>query len=160
MSEIPEHEPPWVDTAISLLLRTGVIVSLAIVFLGLTITFIHHPQYLRSRTALGPLTDARAVYPHAVGDVFAQAAQYKGQAIVMLGLLLLIATPVARVAFSIVAFALERDRLYVAITTIVLLLLVLSFLIGAADQARLEYEVSVLSRQRVAWNSIHRLLVI
>ena len=50
----------------------------------------------------------------------------------MLGLLLLIATPVARVAFSIVAFALEGDRLYVAITAVVLALLVLSFAVGAA----------------------------
>lgn len=37
----------------------------------------------------------------------------------MLGLLLLIATPVARVAFSVVAFALERDRTYLVVTLIV-----------------------------------------
>jgi uncharacterized membrane protein len=37
-----------------------------------------------------------------------------------LGLLLLIATPVARVAFSVFAFALQRDRLYVVVTLAVL----------------------------------------
>ena len=52
------------------------------------------------------------------------------QGIIMAGLLLLIATPVARVAFSLVAFALERDRLYVVVTLIVLL--VLLFSIGTA----------------------------
>jgi len=46
--------------------------------------------------------------------------------IIQLGLLLLIATPVARVAFSVVAFAAERDWLYVAITLIVLAILIYS----------------------------------
>jgi uncharacterized membrane protein len=132
MSEAPQHEPQWVDTAISNLLRTGVVVSMVVVITGLAITFIHHPQYVRSKTALGQLTDAGTVYPHRVRDVFAQIGAGRGQAIVMLGLLMLIATPVARVALSIIAFAVERDRLYVVITSIVLLLLLISFVIGAA----------------------------
>ena len=45
-----------------------------------------------------------------------------------LGLVLLIATPVARVAFSVVAYALQRDRAYVAITLIVLAVLLFSLL--------------------------------
>ena len=45
-----------------------------------------------------------------------------------MGLLLLIATPVARVAFSVAAFAEQRDRLYVVVTSIVLLLLIYSLL--------------------------------
>jgi len=53
----------------------------------------------------------------------------------MLGLLLLIATPIARVAFSVVAFLVERDRVYVLITIIVLALLVLSLLIGGSEGA-------------------------
>jgi uncharacterized membrane protein len=54
------------------------------------------------------------------------ALALQSAAIVQLGLLLLIATPVARVAFSLVAFVLQRDRVYVVITGIVLTLLVLS----------------------------------
>jgi uncharacterized membrane protein len=132
MTVIPEHEPEWVDTAISRLLRTGVVVSMAVVIIGLAFTFIHHPQYVRSTSALGRLTDPGAMYPHRLNEVAGQIRSGRGQAIVMLGLLMLIATPVTRVAFSIVAFALERDRLYVAITAAVLLLLVVSFAIGAA----------------------------
>jgi uncharacterized membrane protein len=49
-----------------------------------------------------------------------------GRAIIQLGLLLLIATPVARVLFSAIAFALERDYLYVLITLIVLGILLYS----------------------------------
>jgi uncharacterized membrane protein len=46
------------------------------------------------------------------------------------GLLVLIATPVARVAFCLAAFALERDRMYVCFTAIVLAVLIYS--IGTA----------------------------
>jgi uncharacterized membrane protein len=42
------------------------------------------------------------------------------ETLILVGLLLLIATPVARVVFSLVAFWLERDRTYVVCTTIVL----------------------------------------
>jgi uncharacterized membrane protein len=131
MNDAPQHEPPWVDAAISRLLRTGVTISVVVVLTGLVLTFIHHPQYVRSKSALGQLTDAGAVYPHRLRDVLAQVGETRGQAIVMLGLLMLIATPVARVAFSIVAFAVERDRLYVTLTSIVLALLLVSFAIGA-----------------------------
>ncbi len=130
MNPPPEHEPQWVDTAISYLLRGGVLVSLTVVLIGLMITFIHHPEYVSSRTELGRLTDPDVVYAHTVRGVIVQVRAGRGQAIVVLGLLLLIATPVARVAFSIVAFAIERDRLYVAITIVVLTLLLVSFVIG------------------------------
>jgi uncharacterized membrane protein len=48
------------------------------------------------------------------------------RAVVQLGLVLLIATPVARVAMSLVAFALQRDRVYIVVTSIVLALLIFS----------------------------------
>ena len=44
--------------------------------------------------------------------------------------MLLLATPVARVAFSVVAFALQRDRLYVAVTLVVLGILLYSIVGG------------------------------
>ena len=50
--------------------------------------------------------------------------------IIFAGLLILVATPVARVLFSLIAFALERDRLYIALTAAVLLVLIYS--IGSA----------------------------
>ncbi len=50
------------------------------------------------------------------------------EAIIQLGVLLLIATPVARVVFAGFAFALERDRLYVAISGVILAVLVIGLL--------------------------------
>ena len=58
------------------------------------------------------------------------ALALRGRWITQLALLLLIATPVARVALSIAAFARERDRAYVAISAFVLALLLYSFLGG------------------------------
>ena len=58
-------------------------------------------------------------------------AGFHGQAIIQFGLLLLIATPVARVAFAAIGFAMERDYLYVVITLIVLVVLLYS-LFGSA----------------------------
>ena len=59
---------------------------------------------------------------------------FSGQpmSIVQLGLLLLIGTPVARVAFTLGAFALQRDRLYLLVTTIVLALLLYGLVFGGA----------------------------
>jgi uncharacterized membrane protein len=48
------------------------------------------------------------------------------QVVILIGLLILIATPVARVVFSLVAFALERDWMFVAITAVVLVVLAYS----------------------------------
>lgn len=79
------------------------------------------------------LIDAHANYTASVGSVLKGTAELRGQSIVMLGVLVLIATPVVRVAASVVLFAAERDRMYVAITTLVLLLLIVSFVIGAAE---------------------------
>jgi uncharacterized membrane protein len=60
------------------------------------------------------------------------ALTFQGRGLIQLGLLLLIATPIARVAFSVAAFALQRDRLYVVVTLIVLAVLIYSLTGGHA----------------------------
>jgi len=54
-------------------------------------------------------------------------------ALVTVGLLLLIATPVARVAVSVLAFIYQKDRVYTLITLAVLCLLLLSFVLGKVE---------------------------
>lgn len=122
----------WVDTAIATLLRVGVILSITIVTIGTVVTFVHHPAYFSSRPALGTLTEPGAHFPSTLREVMDGLRSGSGQAIVSAGLLLLIATPVARVAFSIVVFAIEHDRVYVLITAGVLVILVVGFITGAA----------------------------
>jgi uncharacterized membrane protein len=120
----------WVDTAISTLLRTGVLLSVAVITIGMAITFVHHPEYVSSPQDLGQLTAPGARYPNTIPQVIDGIRHFRGQAIVMAGLLLLIATPLARVALSIVVFIIEHDRLYTAITAAVLLILLVGFAVG------------------------------
>ena len=54
----------------------------------------------------------------------------KPYAVILSGLLLLVLTPVFRVGVSILVFAQEKDRLYVAITSIVFVILIISFWLG------------------------------
>ena len=128
-----------VELIISRLLRIGVIVSMSIVAAGTIVSFIHHPEYLSEQPALTRLTtppvagDA-APFAHSLASVVHDLGQGRGQAMVIVGLILLIATPVLRVAVSIFAFIYERDRRYVLITTLVLLLLLVSFLLGGAER--------------------------
>jgi uncharacterized membrane protein len=63
-----------------------------------------------------------------VHGILSSAGSGSGRGLIQLGLLALIATPIARVAASMIGFAHERDWLYVAITLSVLLLLGFSLL--------------------------------
>jgi uncharacterized membrane protein len=121
-----------VELVISRLLRIGVVTSLLIVTWGTVISFVRHPDYTSVPSELQRLTRPGAAFPHTLGDVWRGLKQGRGQAIVTAGLLLLIATPVLRVAVSILGFVYERDRTFVAITATVLMLLLLSFLLGKA----------------------------
>jgi uncharacterized membrane protein len=54
----------------------------------------------------------------------------EGRALMQLGIVILVATPIARVAFSVGAFARARDRAYAVITTAVFCILLYSLLGG------------------------------
>jgi uncharacterized membrane protein len=114
-----EHE---VELLLGRLLQVGVAISAAVVLAGGAVYLVRHggarPHYGRF---VGEPAELRSV----TGILHAVAA-VRGRAIIQLGLLLLIATPVARVAFSLVAFLRERDRAYVLITSFVLALLLVS----------------------------------
>ncbi len=120
------------ELLISNLLRAGVGVSLALVTFGMSLTFFHHRDYFFSGQALQRLT-APERGPHALADVLADAMNARGQAFVMVGLLVLMATPVLRVALSLLVFGRQRDRAFVTVTSVVLSLLLLSFLLGRGE---------------------------
>ena len=119
-----------IELLISWLLLGGGVISMATVLLGLLLMFIHHPDYLQSAADLQRLTTPGAAFPNTLGEVARGAAAGRGQAVVVLGLLLLIATPILRVAVSLVGFALQRDRTYTVICAVVLIVLLISFLLG------------------------------
>jgi uncharacterized membrane protein len=67
-----------------------------------------------------------------LSDLLAELARFNPAAFISLGLLALIATPILRVAGSIVGFAIERDWRYTLITTVVLVIVILSIVLGQA----------------------------
>ncbi|MCZ2109116.1 MAG: DUF1634 domain-containing protein [Dehalococcoidia bacterium] len=120
------------ELLISNLLRAGVLASVALVVLGTIITFIHHPGYLTSSDEMDALRDARNGFPTTVPAVVSGLADFDGRAFVMAGLLLLIATPIMRVAVSVFAFIQLGDRTFTVVTTAVLTLLILALILGKA----------------------------
>ncbi len=69
-------------------------------------------------------------FPHTLGQVWSGLLMLRPQAIIALGLVFLIAIPVITVLTSMVAFTIERDRRFVVIAGIVLVILITSLLIG------------------------------
>jgi len=113
-----------VEDIIGTLLRTGVIVAALVTLAGGIVYLIrngHSPA--NYRVFRGEPTDLRHIR-----GILRETRALHGRGIIQLGLVLLIATPVARVAFSIFGFAAEKDRLYVAFTTIVLAILLYGLL--------------------------------
>lgn len=118
----PERSAPgeaWMDEVIGRLLRAGVLIAGLVVLAGGALYLLRHGH---ERPAYGVFQGQPADL-RSVSGVLADLPTLRARAIIQLGLLLLIATPVARVVFALAAFALQRDRTYVVVTSIVLLAL-------------------------------------
>lgn len=121
----------WTDqkteNVIGNLLRAGVMLAATVVLAGGVLYFVRHGgEPADYRVFRGEPTDLRHV-AGIVHDAFA----LESRGIIQLGILLLIATPIARVAFAVFAFAAERDWMYVGFTLMVLGILMYS-LIGTS----------------------------
>ena len=108
---------------VSGVLIVGVVVSAALIAVGFISALAIGWQGSLVGAALA--TSATTDFSNLPGRL----ATLEPAAIAQLGLVTLLATPVARVAASVVGFALEADRLYAAITTAVLLILLISILV-------------------------------
>jgi uncharacterized membrane protein len=104
------------------LLRLGVATAAVVVLLGGVLYLARHgmeaPSY---RVFHGEPLQFRSV-----GGILGSVTRMGGRGIIQLGLLLLIATPIARVALAALGFAMERDRTYVVVSLIVLATLLFS----------------------------------
>ena len=124
------HPKPWtdqqMDDIIGAILRTGVIASALVVLAG-GVLYLHRyglglPDY---RIFHGEPTDLRRIR-----GIIEDAVALRARGIIQFGILLLVATPVVRVIFTSIAFALQRDRVYVVVTLIVLGVLLYSLVGG------------------------------
>jgi uncharacterized membrane protein len=115
-----------VEQVMGNLLRAGVILAAAVVLLGGVVYLSRHGgERVDLRVFRGEPADLRSP-----AGIVADVLEFRGRGIIQFGLLLLIATPVARVAFSVFAFLWERDYTYVVLTLVVLGVLLGSLFVG------------------------------
>lgn len=112
-----------IDELMGLLLRSGVILAACIVLVGGVIYLTRHVRPSDYRVFEGEPENLRTI-----SGIFSEAMALHGRGLIQLGLLVLIATPISRVTFSVLAFVYQRDRKYVVFTLIVLGLLLYSLL--------------------------------
>ncbi|MDA8367929.1 MAG: DUF1634 domain-containing protein [Actinomycetota bacterium] len=120
------------EVAISLVLRIGVVVSLLVVVAGVIDGMVRSPAERTSATLGHSLISRGATFPHSFGSLFTGLGHGDPASIVAAGLLLLVLTPVLRVAVSILTFAYQRDAVFVVVTAFVLAVLIASFFLGTA----------------------------
>lgn len=108
-----------IDERISILLRIGTYLSATVIVVGEALLLLHDPY---SKTDFHQF-HGQPSYLTSLQGIASSAIHGSPRAIIQSGLLLLIATPIARVVFAVIAFALQRDKLYVGISVIVLLTL-------------------------------------
>jgi uncharacterized membrane protein len=121
------------EMAISYALRAGVLISAAVILVGILSFAVMQntgyarvlPHHLRDiltfHQASGP-----GFFPTSLSAVLQGSMAGKPYAIIGLGMLLLILTPIVRVALSVFFFLTQRDWLYVGITLFVLAVLIFS----------------------------------
>jgi uncharacterized membrane protein len=115
------------EQVIGRVLQAGVVLAAAVVLVGAIMLLVQHGS-------TPPDFHAFAGEPEglrSLGGILSGSLALDAAAVVQLGLVLLIATPVLRVALTLVGFAVQRDRLYVAVTAIVLAILLWS-IVGAS----------------------------
>lgn len=115
-----------IEIIIGNLLRAGVLISSAIIIIGAIIYLCQsghvHPDYHKFKGMNNTF--------YSLSYVLHGVAQLSGEHIIQLGVLILIATPVARIVFSIIGFIKEHDTLYIVITLLVLLIILSSIFFG------------------------------
>lgn len=121
-----EPKRGWTDQQVEQflggLLRWGVLLAAAVVLAGGILHLVQNatvmPDFERFRSEPAELNTIRGIVTN--------VSTLDGKEVIQFGLLLLIAVPVARVAFSVLAFVLQRDRDYVLVTLAVLAVLLVS----------------------------------
>lgn len=111
------------------IMRWGVIISLALTLLGGVIYLFSHAYETVSYTQF---VESDYSVLEILRNTFTGVLRLDGEALIILGILLLFATPVIRVVFSLIGFILEKDKLYILITLIVLAIIFISISGGLA----------------------------
>lgn len=124
MAEPPRMNDQRLETIIGRLLQVGVAIAAALVLVGGFMYLGEHRGAAIDRSKF----QGEPLELESVVGIASLAVNGDAEGLIQLGILVLIATPIARVVFSVYAFGLERDRLYVVVTLIVLALLIVGLI--------------------------------
>jgi len=116
-----------VEQFVGRLLQIGVLLAAAVVMVGAAMLLREHARDLVDFSVFAAEPSGLST----LGGIVRGALSGDSRAITQFGVILLIATPVARVALTLVAFLIQRDRLYVALTALVLAVLTYGLVWGA-----------------------------
>src|SRR5438093_11653025 len=117
------------NAVIGLVLRYGVIISFTIIAFGSILLFVEGQTGYSPETTAEQMFAAQNRVPIGIVPLIQGVASVKPYAIIDLGLLVLLATPIARVFISVFLFLEERRYMFVAITLTVLAILLFSILV-------------------------------
>ena len=117
-----------IQQIIGWVLRLGVIISMAVVFIGGCFYWYRHSGETANYSKFTGVPD----FVHSAPGIWHGILTLRGRAIIQAGIILLIATPVIRVLFSMLGFLLEKDWLYTGISLLVLGIIITSALTGHA----------------------------
>lgn len=117
-----KQEMDNMEVVIGKIMRIGVALAAIVMLIGYILLLVKHSTGYPGNS-----------FPTTLTAIIQGTIQLKPSAIMMAGIFLLILTPALRVATSIYSFFKENDRLYTIVTTIVFIILIISFILGHAD---------------------------
>jgi uncharacterized membrane protein len=124
--ETPVAEGPisarTVELWISYVLRVGVVLSGSVILIGVAL-YVGGRHSDAAPPSLSALLDSKSTPVH-ISDIVDRAAHLRPIGLIELGLLLLILTPVVRVAMTVMLFAIDWDPVFLVIVCVVLAILV------------------------------------
>lgn len=125
ISETPLTDDHSIDQTIGHLLRLGMFLAATVILTGGVMFLYAHAKERPDYHTFQQLPDSLR------SPVAIVQTAFRGDpmSIMQLGMLLLIATPIGRVVFAVIAFAIRKDKLYIAISMIVLCVLLYSLFV-------------------------------
>ncbi len=126
MPESPsEYKDRDLQQLVGNLLRWGVIIAMSLVVAGLLLYLFQRGEGAVNYTEFNPLRF------QGFAHLFQGLSNADYHAVIQLGVMVLIATPVMRVVLALIGFALEKDRLYVTVSMIILCVILFSIIYGS-----------------------------
>ncbi|MCW2118435.1 DUF1634 domain-containing protein [Flavobacterium sp. 7A] len=128
-SKVPKQSSIDFQKIISLVLKYGVWLSLSVSTFGGILYILQQADLVKNYSSFA---GNHETFTSIVDSIITGVSTGQGQSIILLGIILLFLTPITRILLSLFVFIFEKDYLYATITTIVILIIAVSVILGFA----------------------------